>query len=69
MKRLQQPIPDDLHRHLQKYALMRHTTMRQVVLEAIAHETQYGQRQLAVKWVPQSPIATAEEIADIVGVK
>jgi hypothetical protein len=65
MKSIQ--ISDELHRHLQKYAMLKHTTCRAVAAQAIAEATRYGQQQLAVKWVPQSPVYSAADIDIVIG--
>jgi predicted transcriptional regulator len=61
-------LSDELHRHLRKYALLKHQTVREVVAEAVAQHTQYGQRALAVKWVPAVPTFTAQDIEAVIGV-
>jgi nitrate reductase cytochrome c-type subunit len=59
-------ITEDIHRHLVKFALMKHTTIRAVVERAIAEFTEYDSRQLAVKWVPKPPVIP-KDIEEIIG--
>jgi hypothetical protein len=60
-------INAELYRHLQKFACMKRTTVRAVLTEAIKQYTSFDSKQLAVKWVPRTPVATQQEIESIIG--
>jgi hypothetical protein len=43
----------DLARHIKKYALYNHTTVSNMVREALAEKTQYGKYNITIKCFPR----------------